>query len=458
MKPLEMERAAAPLRPRSLRNSCGLRAVAGDGTALLLAASFALYLSWALIVPFGSAPDEALRFNIVDFILHYHALPVAGDPRLLYAGGQSYAAMPYFSYVVSAGLCLLAQALRLPVQAYLVSRMVSVICGVATVFFVSRIARDFFKDGDTRRFVPVFFALIPQFAFISAYTNQDAMMVMLSAATIWLWLRGLRTNWDMRTVAWLGVVLGFTLLAYLNGSVLVAGTLLIVLLSYKGLGTRGFWGRLLVCVGLMAAVSGWFFIRNGILYHGDLFGLATTDRIAERLTAGNDLLRPSTRLAHTVHVKGLADLLLSTVWPQATFRSFWAMFDLMRIGVNPNFYMGLLALHLLSFMGLSSALVAVLRREGVSALRRRPFFLTLLAVALLAFALHATYSLTSDFQPQGRYMFPGLVAIVLLLCTGLDRLVSGRPRRWLYRVVLLVFIVVQIHTIYGGLLPLYLVE
>lgn len=40
---------------------------------------FFFYLSWVLIIPFGKAPDEPLRFDIVKFIAQYHRLPVAGD-------------------------------------------------------------------------------------------------------------------------------------------------------------------------------------------------------------------------------------------------------------------------------------------------------------------------------------------------------------------------------------------
>lgn len=423
--------------------------------AVLLSAVFVLYFSWALILPFGAGPDEPLRFDIVHFILRYHALPVAGDPRLSYAAGQTYAAMPFFSYILSALLCMFAKGVGISAAPYLVSRMVSVGAGVAAVYFVHRIAGMLFRETITRRFVPLFFAFIPQFAFICAYTNQDAFMVMLSAATMFLWLKGLEDNWSIRTTAWLGVVLGVMLLTYINGYLLIAASFVIVLLSYRGRGTRAFYGKLLLCVGIMAAVSGWFFIRSGLLYHGDLLGLSTTDRIAERLATGKD--KPSVRLASTIHLRGFADMLFDTVWPLETFRSFWATFGSMSLSINPNYYLCIFGLHVLAFVGLSAAFMEKLR-QGWRTLFRRPFALMLPLVALGAFALHAHYSLTSDFQPQGRYMYPGLVAIVLLLVLGFEKVIAGRVKRWFYLLVSLGFVLVQLFCVYQRLFGYYFVQ
>ncbi|MFT9057252.1 MAG: glycosyltransferase family 39 protein [Ethanoligenens sp.] len=422
---------------------------------ILLLAVSALYFSWALIIPFGAAPDETLRYDVVRFILQYHMLPVAGDPRLFYAAGQTYAAMPFFSYILSALLCILVKLTGIPIVPYLIARLVSVFSGVAAVYFVYRISEMLFQDALTKKFVPLFFAFIPQFAFICAYTNQDALMVMLSAATTFLWLKGLRENWSFQTVAWLGVVLGIMLLTYINGYVLILGTLFIVLISYRGKGSRAFACKLLLCLGIMAAIGGWFFIRSGILYHGDLLGLSTTDRIAEHLAMGKD--KPSIRLISIIHLRGFADMLFDTIWPMETFRSFWATFGSMTLSLNPNYYLYILGLHVVAFVGLSAKLLEK-AKGGWRALLRSPFTITLLLVAIGALILHAHYSLTSDFQPQGRYMYPGLVAIVLMMVMGFERALSGKIKRWFYLLVSLSFLLVQMLTIYQILFKYYFIQ
>lgn len=421
----------------------------------MLCCTAALYFSWAVIIPFGRAPDEVLRFDVVHFIVRYHALPVAGDPRLLYDGnGATYAAMPDFSYILSAGLCLfVVKLLGIPAPLYLVSRMISVASGVAAVYFVCRIARKLFPHSDARFFLPVFFAFIPQFSFICSYTNQDAFMVMLSAATIDLWLLGARNGWQTRTVILLSIVTGLMLMTYLNGYILVLATLIFMLCTYKEKTSPVFLRKLLIAVGIILLVSGWFFIRNAALYHGDLLGLRVTAGIQEvKAIPGH---RPSQVAPITYLKHGLGSLLVGTDFVGTAFISYWADFENMNITLNPYYYLYILVLCVLAFVGLSGAFMKKKCREGLRALVSNPFVLALLVTAAGAFALVVYYSLFGDYQPQGRYAFPGLVATVILLVYGFENFFTGRGKAMFYKFVACTFVLLNIWSVYISLFEHY---
>ena len=423
--------------------------------ALLLGGVFVFYLSWVLIIPFGEAPDERLRFDIPDFIAKYRALPLAGDPRLYYGGyGQTYAALPYLSYLISGILCLLAKAAGLPVAGYIVSRMVSVFSGMVTLYFAFRIAGEMFPDRITRYFLPIFLAFTPQFTFISVYTNQDSFMVMLSAVIIYLWTQGLRTNWDWRTVAGTGIACGLMMLTYINGYVLILSTLLIVLISYRGKNTLVFLRKFLLCAGIILLVSGWFFLRNAYYYHGDFLGMRTLNRIAEQKAM--DGFRPSQLALSSSKWHGFAGLFFSTEFLRGSFRSFWAVLGNMSIVMNARYYVYIALICLIAVIGCSARLMEKID-AGARAVWKCKLGITFVMTALGGLAVSCYYSAYVDFQPQGRYMYPGLIAIFLLMTLGFERVFHGNARRVFYKIVVFTFVLLDIWIGYISLLPHYLI-
>lgn len=422
-------------------------------TLFLIVSVFIFYLSWAMIIPFNNAPDEMLRFDIVNFILKYHQLPIAGNPALYYdANGVTYATTPYLPFILSSGLCMIAKLLHLPFEAFRVSRLVSVISGTVAVFFVTKISRKLFPDSFARYFTPILFAFIPQMAFISAYTNQDSFMVMLSSIIIYLWIIGIESNWNLRSVILTGTALGLMLLTYLNGYALILSTLLVVLLSYKDIRSWAFARRLILCLGIMFLISGWFFIRNAAIYHGDFLGLHTMDVISQQKARIG--YRPSDKEATLSTIGGFSELLFNTDWPVSTFQSFWACFENMNVSLVVNYYLFILLLNILAFMGLSARFFEKIK-TGVRSLTACTVPIALTFTAVVAFALGVYYSLYSDFQPQGRYLFPGLIPIVLLMVYGFERVFQTKIKTVFYKIVGVLFVLIDIWAAYGVLLMRY---
>jgi hypothetical protein len=105
------------------------------------------------------------------------------------------------------------------------------------------------------------------------------------------------------------------------------------------------------------------------------------------------------------------------VWAFATtsFHSFWAQFGWMAIVAQPRLYLAWGVVTLLAVLGL-----ALQRRWA-----RLAEWRLLAAGSVLAAIAYLGYNLTFE-QPQGRYLFPALVPIALLLVAGWARLAPSR--------------------------------
>jgi hypothetical protein len=110
------------------------------------------------------------------------------------------------------------------------------------------------------------------------------------------------------------------------------------------------------------------------------------------------------------------------------FAGFWANFGWLTLPLDPRWYALLALVTLISASGLVLWIIETSKlclRRGVRSLSLRD---TVLLVFLLGFFLLLLQTFVpmigSQWQPQGRYLFPGLVIIATLFCFGLRRLMS----------------------------------
>ncbi|MFR7621225.1 MAG: hypothetical protein ACLUYY_11285 [Blautia sp.] len=70
---------------------------------IFLLAVFLTILMWALVQPFNVSPDEAMRYQIVDYIMRHGKLPVGYDAEIRDPNwGISYAFYPITTYIAGA--------------------------------------------------------------------------------------------------------------------------------------------------------------------------------------------------------------------------------------------------------------------------------------------------------------------------------------------------------------------
>ncbi len=328
-----------------------------------------------------------------------------------------------------------------PLFAVHAMRLLSILCGVFTLLAVSRLARVLLPDEPAARILALaVVAFNPQFIFLSATLNNDNLAT--AAATWTLWRLGIALGRDdstrgatLRDAVWIGGLLGIGMAT--KPSVLFLALPVAVVLFLRAADRRN--AVLLVAtVGtLMLAISGWFFVRNAVIYGSlDFFGWKT-------------------RLATQPQFTAFAPLSVAFVTQgilAPAIESFWGWFGWMQIRL-PRWQV--VSYVLLSLLSLASL--------GAWWPRARD---TQLRGAVLLFgscvALNMTALVTFNrmfFSNQGRLLFPSIGAIALLIAIGFLMVTSklaARTRTITAITVGTVMLLLAMRTLAQVLAPVYL--
>ena len=444
---------------------------------LLLALYIALAATYSVVTPLGEGPDEPGHAAYAFFLARTGRLP---NQRTREVPGEGH--QPPLAYALAAPMLLWLpakeRALELPgnprfvwaggdqvnvaghgsrefwpwpsaVLGWHMARLVSVLCGAATVWFTYLAARRLTNSASQSK-IPLLAASLvafnPQFLFTSGLISNDALLAALSAALLWLALRqhagarsqepparsqeliGQRNDREhanqgniggVGNALALGIVLGLALLTKLSAVVLVP----VALLGAVSIDTAKLSSRLRVlssCLLVLLATGatcGWWYWRNWQLY-GDPLGLAAFQ--SEFTT------QPFDSTSAAAWVGALAQL----------HSSFWARFGWMNVA-PPGWV--LWALGVLEAVAACGWALTLMRRPTDD---RRPMqhMQALIVVALLAgtFVWLLAFARTAGLVAwQGRLLFPALPAIALVLAVGIARLVAQVEQHWPMQLALL---------------------
>jgi MFS family permease len=265
-----------------------------------------------------------------------------------------------------------------------------------------------------------FVAAIPQFLFISASFTNDTLIITACAATVYLLARLLAkpTTEPIRWYAWvtLGALIGIAALSKLQGLGLIPLAGLVVLfLGWRRRSWRLIFAAAILIAVPAAAISGWWYVRNILLY-GDWSGLG-------HLTAING--------------RRIEPLTLEDFWPE--FRglrySFWGLFGWFNILLPDWFYLAADVLSVVGALGVVGVLFQRVGRTPVPPLDDRPLRIIVLLItwAVLIFVLLIYWTLQATGS-QGRLIFPGIIAYGILLPLGIDFWLQWLSRRARYLV------------------------
>ncbi len=247
----------------------------------------------------------------------------------------------------------------------------------------------------------------PMFVFIMGAVNNDVLINTLSAITLWL----LATLWQkgpsLPRLVGLGIALGAAALSKLSGLALwlFALGVLAALRSQQRWGPMGFLRALGIVYGLAGFLSGWWFLRNFLLY-GDPTGLNTMLEIVGRRVP------PRTLAELLLEIRGL-------IW------SFWAVWGWFNIVADRPVYLFLEIWGLLAGIGAIFAGIEAWRRpdRGLRALWVGAWgYIGLVLLGLLRWT-----SLT--YASQGRLLFPAIGPIAGMLWAGWEYGVHRWARR-----------------------------
>lgn len=383
------------------------------------------YLVWSLHLPMNQAPDEYMRLLVPQFIVNHGALPVGWDAEVVNSmWGTSYAFNVYGSSLAAAPLMALAKALVGTEGAMLhAARLTSVFFAVATLSCVAKIGEELRLAFPVRMLAVCLLAFLPQFAFLASYFNSEQMSFFSTSLCVLFLVRGGMRGWELRYCVGLGISLGFVALSYYYSY----GAILASLVAFFGtarsngtanarpMATRQIIGRALVVLSVALLVAGWFFVRNAILYDGDIFGMSASSALSEQLARSD--LKPSARV--TPKSVGLAPWEMvfgcfnGLPWLEWTLRSLVGVFGYMSILIGDGIYY---AYWSLLFVGLVAGAFRFLR-NGIT-LRKAVVAVTSLLIVLTPLVLSIYYSWASDYQPQGRYLMEGIPITVIAVACG----------------------------------------
>lgn len=290
------------------------------------------------------------------------------------------------------------------------ARAISTVMALGTLWAIYRLGRITFPDRPGIALgMTGLVAFTPQFLFLSSSINNDNLVILISA-----WVLVLLAGWlrDSQLPGWLqlgvlGVLLGLGALAKLSGLLLwplAAGTM--VWLAWRARDFRWLLRSGLLVLGVALALSGWWFVRNQLLY-----GELTSTAVHLEVMGGPRRRLPSRPSAILAEFKG--------------FRySFWALFGWFNILAPDAFYWVLDALAVIGVAGSAVFVVRSLRRyprwtREILVLLAAWF--VLVAIGLLRWTMMASAS-------QGRLIYPALPVMALVLVVGWAELTPRRLR------------------------------
>jgi hypothetical protein len=393
---------------------------------------FCILLLWSMMLRFNDAPDELGRYSICQYIFNHGTLPHGGNPEIrLKDWGFSYAFQPILPYILGGYLMKFTALFTNNAYFYIIAaRLVSVLCGTIMAVFVHALSKKIFKSYELQWIFTLLIMLLPQNMFMFVYVNTDSMAIMSSAIIVYAWYIGLESKWDYKSSILLAVGMIFCALSYYNayGYILCSFILFTTYhFTYDKTNRRLLidWNNFLRKGALIAVIvilgAGWWFLRNYLLYDGDILGLHTRTLYGEKYAA-LEHLKPSQAKTYYNAGFSLFRMLKETDYISMVSSSFIGRFGYMDIPLNGWIY---------SCYGiiLSSGAIGLLFKSkkpilptSMNAKNQYVLHFCMILCILLPIYLCTMSSYARDYQPQGRYLLPMLVPFMYYISIGLNKL------------------------------------
>ncbi|HKM03980.1 MAG TPA: hypothetical protein VJZ04_05220, partial [Lachnospiraceae bacterium] len=420
---------------------------------LLYMVSFGLLFAWGFVQPFGDPPDEICRYLVPYYMYQHGSLPNGNNIEVIVGVyGISYAFFPALPYMFQAVFMKLVSFFtENPFALLMAARTVNMIAGVISVYFAREISKKVFHRPLFAWLFTLLFAFWPQAFFLRTYVNCDSFAIMSIAIMMYGLIIGLDSNWSKKSYITLAIGVSICGLSYYNAYGMILASVFIFVCSFITMEhtiehkkLHFDYKRCLRIGGIIAALVviliGWWFLRNAILYDGDLLGFASNKKLSEIYAI--DAYKASSRVTIQNSGKPISYLFTDGNYINILTLSSIGIFGFMHI-LSPVFvFRGFKFILLMGLIGLVISKKKMLIRNP----KTIGLHIGFLMAILIPFVLCIYYSYSSDYQPQGRYLLPGLLPllyfIVLGIQGGLERFVKNI---WIQRVIVggaIIFIIV----------------
>ena len=406
----------------------------------ILLAFLLLGLAYSAVNPLHEATDELRHYRFIQHLIQRRALPVQGETGGLACTIQGhhpplfYATAALATFWIDTGRDVCHEPPTNPFWAYRywevgrdnknqylhgadeafpwrgealaahLARVVNLLFGALTVWLTWATARLMWPERPALAAgSAAFVAFNPMFLYMAAAINNDVAAAAAGAAITYACVRllldgrGLRWQWGVA----LGLLYAIALMSKFNlAAILVVIEAAVTWVAWR----RGQWRQWLVVNALIAGVAallaGWWFARNQMLY-GEPTGI-------EQLTQLWGVRDPRDSF-------GLALSELPYAWT-----SLWGRFGYGQIPLPGGVYGVIFVVLLVSGGGYLYAFLKKRRRSVDRTMVRStlPLLLLVLNVAIF-FAVLFNYLLVSPAGPMGRFFFPALPALGILMFYGL---------------------------------------
>lgn len=427
---------------------------------LFLIGVLLFYFLWSCTQRFNFSADESMRYQLAQYLYEYGRLPHGGDPAIRNADwGISYAFYPLLSYIGSAFFMKITSFFTVNETALLIAaRFMNVLLGVGSAWIVRKIAKQLFptKYGWVFTFLVVF---LPGNVILYSYVNCDALGLFSSVIIFYAWVLAAKYGWSIKNCVILSVGMGLCLMSYYNayGYVLISFFYYIVTvllrekreIRWKVLFTKGIFITLIVC-----AIALWWFVRNYIIYDGDILATNITTEYSEMYAKWR--FKPSNRVTFQEQGRSMFETMfyhadfLEHDWITTVLFSFVGAF-----GYNKIFLSKMISIPYLLCL-FAAFLFLIIYREDLFYLKKNFYQETkwinnkkvkiktitsseewkakgllswaMVAAIIVPNILNVYYSWASDFQAQGRYSMPMLFPLMYFVTEGCRRFFAAHKK------------------------------
>lgn len=395
---------------------------------------FIFIFIWTIIQTYNYAPDEYMRYSVVEYIFKNGKLPLPNDPSVIAPiFNASYAYYPLLlGSVISAFFMKIVSFFTMNSTALLIAaRMTSVLCSVGLVYFTIKIAKQLFDNSIFKWVMVIIASMIPQYIFLSTYVNNDMMALFSSAIIVYAWISIIKDKCNYKNSLLLSIGVILCALSYYNAYGWILTSVIVFITNFTSIkkkktsiDLKKFLKYGLFASGIVLLCISYFFIRNAVVNKGDMLGINSFLSACEE--GAIDSLKPSKRVTPNNLNMSYADMLndkrwTGTTWTDLTYKSSIGYFGYMQYRVSDKIY---LFYAILITIGLIGFIVNRIRNVKKTKKMMNILYICLFLNIIIPILLSLRYSYYTDYQPQGRYIYPMWIALVIMLSMGIKEIIE----------------------------------
>lgn len=406
------------------------------------------YLTIAYRLMLNHSPDELLRYKIPLYIYNHGALPVGTNKEVMLAfGNYSYAYYPQLLGGFLSALFMKIMAFFSTKSSLLVfaARWTSVLMGALSVYYIAKSCKILTKNNLLSYAIVIIVGLLPQFVYLSAYVNNDIIVIAGVSIMIYALILATEKVWCYRSAVTFALGVVICLLGYLNSipfvflGICYAFILLGIQVKSREITLESGIKVAIVALIIVLITTSPLYIRNYSLYH-DFTGTKAFDDAYHRWlkSGGGQTMAP--------YPGSIVKMIFDSKWIVTTFKSMVCLFGYMSIETKTGYYI----FYLLFFYTGLLFFIALLNAKGSknrTSNKVKLLFNGLMFLGIVLTILLSMYrSVTTDYQPQGRYILTVLPIISIWWVEGMNKfeIYSGVRAKYLSYVAILFYMLVSI--------------